>query len=212
MMTSGVEFDFNLEQKVETQTIRLSRTILTEVAAEFLTTDPDQIQLHGGFYRPPEVQVSLFQAIGAALRQDDAQSAILSEYLARALAAQLLVTWAHEHGRLLALRRRGRSRTVTRSIEFIQSNLGTRLTLEKVAAAAGVGVTTLCREFRLELGAPPHQVITELRVAHAKQLLGNPLTSLSEVAVQCGFSSQQHMTKTFRDQLGVTPGAYRKLA
>lgn len=210
LLPSGSDFDFIVEDRVETQTIILSRSILTEVASEFVTADPDQILLRQGLYRPPIEQLLLFDSIGAALQGDNAESAIFSEYVSRAIAAQLLFAWAADHGRMMAAPKRGRRRTVTRAIDFIQSNLGTKITIQRIADAVGVGTTTLCREFKLELGVAPHQVVTDLRLKRARHLLKQAHSSLPDVATQCGFSSQQHMTITFREHLGLTPGAYRK--
>lgn len=210
LLPSGAEFDFVVEDRVETQTIMLSRSVLTEVATEFVTADPDRIRLRQGVYQPPGEQLLLFDSIGAALKRNDAESAVFSEYVSRAIAAQLLFAWAAENGRAIAVPKRGRSRTVTRAIDFMQANLSSKLTLQKIADATGVGTTTLCREFRHELGVAPHQLITDLRLRRARQLLNQPRASLPDVAAQCGFSSQQHMTITFREHLGLTPGAYRK--
>jgi AraC family transcriptional regulator len=49
----------------------------------------------------------------------------------------------------------------------------------------------------------------EARVTRARDLLASRL-SIAEIAYRCGFSHQEHMTRLFGRQLGVTPAAYRK--
>ena len=66
------------------------------------------------------------------------------------------------------------------------------------------------RMFRLVQGCPPHAWITKQRVRRAKQLLRSD-APLVEVAVDCGFSSQSHLTRVFREHTGRTPAQYRKL-
>ncbi|MDB9527582.1 AraC family transcriptional regulator [Oscillatoria sp. CS-180] len=34
--------------------------------------------------------------------------------------------------------------------------------------------------------------------------------AIAEIALQCGFNSQSHFSKHFRDATGMTPSAYRK--
>jgi AraC family transcriptional regulator len=40
-------------------------------------------------------------------------------------------------------------------------------------------------------------------------LLGVEGASIADVALQCGFSHQEHLTRMFRRFTGVTPGRYR---
>jgi len=49
-----------------------------------------------------------------------------------------------------------------------------------------------------------------LRIERARELLSNPALSLTDIALDCGFSSHSHMTRVFRQFLGVTPSEYRR--
>jgi len=51
--------------------------------------------------------------------------------------------------------------------------------------------------------------VLNLRIVRAKALLGEEDSSIAEVALQCGFSHQEHLTRMFRRFTGVTPGRYR---
>jgi AraC family transcriptional regulator len=48
------------------------------------------------------------------------------------------------------------------------------------------------------------------RVARAKQLLKQQVISISDIALDCGFANQTHLTKVFRKITGMTPKAYQK--
>ncbi len=93
---------------------------------------------------------------------------------------------------------------------FIAERLDQPLSLEDLATFACCDVRSFTRWFRDELGVSPHRYLTQARVERAKGLLGKTDQPLSEVALQCGFSSQSHLTTVFRRATGSTPGQFRK--
>ena len=74
----------------------------------------------------------------------------------------------------------------------------------------GRRVDCFSRAFKAATGTTPHQVLIERRVARARERLEHGTDPIVDVALECGFSSQAHMTSTFTRQLGVSPGRYRK--
>jgi AraC family transcriptional regulator len=52
--------------------------------------------------------------------------------------------------------------------------------------------------------------LLQQRVERAKQLLKSSKLSIADIALQCGFNSQSHMGKSFRELTGITPSVYRK--
>ena len=63
------------------------------------------------------------------------------------------------------------------------------------------------RVFHHEVGLPPHAYLASIRVRRAQDLLaaGAPIV---DVAYATGFSSQSHLTNTFKRFIGVTPNQY----
>lgn len=55
-----------------------------------------------------------------------------------------------------------------------------------------------------------HQLVIEDRISRARDLLANSNNPIANIAYACGFSSQQHMTNSFSQKLGVSPGRYRR--
>ncbi|MEO0770572.1 MAG: helix-turn-helix domain-containing protein, partial [Cyanobacteria bacterium J06649_4] len=47
-------------------------------------------------------------------------------------------------------------------------------------------------------------------VEKAKQLLTHSKLVLSDIALDCGFNSQSHFGKSFRELVGTTPGKYQR--
>ena len=60
------------------------------------------------------------------------------------------------------------------------------------------------------MGIAPYQYLMQQRVERAKQLLKQQAISISDIALDCGFANQTHLTKVFRQMTGVTPKAYQK--
>ena len=54
-----------------------------------------------------------------------------------------------------------------------------------------------------------NEYIAMHRVGRAKRLLWHPEYSVTDVAMQCGFSSSQYFCRVFRRMVGQTPAQYR---
>lgn len=88
-------------------------------------------------------------------------------------------------------------------------HLGDRVLLDEIADACGVNTFRLIRTFRRATGIAPYAYLVLMRVNRARALLeaGVPI---SRAALQCGFSDQSHLTRTFTRTFGVSPGRYRR--
>ncbi|MFC8823865.1 helix-turn-helix transcriptional regulator [Streptomyces sp. NPDC057137] len=83
------------------------------------------------------------------------------------------------------------------------------LALARLARAAGVSESTLCRICRRQLGVSPVEGLERLRLARAEPLLWLSNLSLRAVAVQCGFADAYHFSRRFRAVCGMSPSAFR---
>ena len=101
------------------------------------------------------------------------------------------------------------NRFVLRTVEYIQENYPHKLTLETLSAITGYSPNYLHHVFTAVMGKTPQQYLTEVRLRAAKSLLVRTNKSLSDIAYECGFSSQSHFSQQFRRSTYVTPGAYR---
>lgn len=99
-------------------------------------------------------------------------------------------------------------KTLRRVQDHIAANLGQKITNQALAQVANLSPSHFARAFKDSQGVAPHQYILERRVKRAQELLAADL-SLSEIAFEVGFSDQSHLTRWFREFVGVTPGSYR---
>jgi len=96
---------------------------------------------------------------------------------------------------------------VRRALDFMQANLASDLSMNELAACAGLSPFHFIRCFRRATGLPPHAYLTQLRLDHARHLLGRG-KSPAEVALAAGFYDQSHLIRHFKRTYGITPGQY----
>gem|GEM_PF-817271 len=99
------------------------------------------------------------------------------------------------------------ARAVRRARELLCERYAEGITLNALAAHAGLDKYQLCRAFRAEVGLPPHAYLVHVRVARAKELLRSGARP-ANVAAVVGFYDQAQLTHHFRRVVGTTPARY----
>lgn len=94
--------------------------------------------------------------------------------------------------------------------DFINENLELPLTLGALAEQAQLSEFHFARMFRQHFNKTPHQYVLEMRIRKAKELLAFSSAGLADIALQSGFSSQQHFSNQFKKHCLITPAKYRK--
>ena len=100
--------------------------------------------------------------------------------------------------------------TVLEAQQWLQERLSRNPGVQAAADELGVSARTLNRRFRQATGLSPQAWLQRARVQQAKELLRHSNLSLAEVAWQLGLQDVSHFGKLFREQVGMTPGAYRE--
>jgi AraC family transcriptional regulator len=83
-------------------------------------------------------------------------------------------------------------------------------TLRELAATARLSTNHFIRSFRRIRGTTPHQLVMTRRCQRAMDLLRQPDLTVADVSDAAGYSSPAYFIASFRQQLGVTPGAYQR--
>lgn len=99
---------------------------------------------------------------------------------------------------------------LNKAIQFMQANLHQHLRRDDVARVAGVSPSHFSKLMSERMGRSFSQLLTQMRVSRAKELLAQSDPSLAEIANECGFFDQSHFNKTFRTATSHSPGEYRK--
>jgi AraC family transcriptional regulator len=94
---------------------------------------------------------------------------------------------------------------------LIEDRLDTKLTIEELAGVLGLSAGFFSRAFKAAVGKAPHDYIVDRRISRARMLLERTQLDCTTIAHGSGFASHAHMTATFRNRLGISPTALRKL-
>jgi len=86
------------------------------------------------------------------------------------------------------------------------------LTVDQLAAKAGITIRSLQRLFKDYVGASPKWVIRRYRLHELVERLhsGQPFDG-AQLALDLGYADQAHLINDFRNLIGYTPTTYRKL-
>jgi AraC family transcriptional regulator len=93
--------------------------------------------------------------------------------------------------------------------DLLHAEFRSKLRMCVLADVAGVHEVLLARAFKRKYGCSPMYYVRRLRFAWAREQLTNTDRSISEIAIEAGFSDQSHFGRHFRNQTGFTPAMYR---
>ncbi len=141
----------------------------------------------------------------AELERPDALSVEATDSLARLL---LMKIARRRHGSVRS-RPSFSQEKLNRLRDYVVGNLDKRILVADLAKVAGMTPNHFAHVFSEHMGQPPHQFVLKLRLQKAMHMLQQSTSSLIDIALVCGFSSQQHLTQTMRLHTGTTPNRYR---
>lgn len=128
--------------------------------------------------------------------------------LAAARLRQLLVHLAWMAGRSP----QARSRLDVIALQsFMQQHLQESLSLEQLAAVAGMEKFHFAKTFRRLTGQAPLQHFQHLRMARACEWLDAGEEGVAVIAQRLGYSDAPYFSRQFRQVTGMSPTAYREL-
>lgn len=99
---------------------------------------------------------------------------------------------------------------VSQTKVLLRERLTEPVRLRELATAVGVSEEHLARRFKQTTGTTVFGYLRRLRIEHAKHDLATSEANLSQIAARAGFSSPTLFSRSFRDETGLTPSAYRK--
>jgi transcriptional regulator GlxA family with amidase domain len=95
-------------------------------------------------------------------------------------------------------------------LRWMEENSGRDLTLDDIAAHAGMSTRTLNRRFREQTGTTPLQWLHRARIRQAQHLLETTGHAVDRIATQVGFGSPTAFRDRFKRVTGTSPHAYRR--
>jgi AraC family transcriptional regulator len=97
-----------------------------------------------------------------------------------------------------------------RALEYIEANLGSKMTIGEIADCAALSMSHFSRVFRRSLGCSPMSYVAARRVERAKLMMTSTRERLAVIALACGFADQSHFSRQFRRAVGMSPALWRR--
>jgi AraC family transcriptional regulator len=94
--------------------------------------------------------------------------------------------------------------------EFVHAKMEDDLRLCDLAQSVGLSTAHFSQMFRKSTGETPHQFVLRVRVERAKEMLRSAEMRVLDVAIACGFKTQQHFARVFHRLCGASPTEYRQ--
>jgi signal transduction histidine kinase/AraC-like DNA-binding protein/CheY-like chemotaxis protein len=101
-------------------------------------------------------------------------------------------------------------RIVLKAIVYIHTHYTSAISSDDIASHVGLSGRHLTRCFRQEIGVTPTTYLHRYRLRQAKLLLRAGRKSITEIAMEVGFSSSGYFSRVFRQEAGVSPREYRR--
>lgn len=153
---------------------------------------------------------SLAAAVNAERMAGFPTGRLFLDSIEQALAQALVNAYAVRH-RPVRMYRGGLGPARLRRVkELVHAKIEDELTLVEMAQSVELSAAHFARMFRKSTGETPHQFVLRQRVERAKEMLCSSHTRIIDVAVACGFKTQEHFAQVFRQMCGLSPTEYRR--
>jgi haloacetate dehalogenase len=103
-------------------------------------------------------------------------------------------------------------RQIERALRFIRTHQAEAVTVDQVAAHAGLARRTLERRFRAVLKRSPKEELDRARLGRIRELLATSEDKLDAIARTVGLQDGRHLNAFFTQREGLTPGEFRRIA
>lgn len=104
------------------------------------------------------------------------------------------------------------SQNIDGSIERImEEQFMYNLKVEEFARLCGRSISSFKRDFKKRYHTSPGKWLLNKRLKLASSLMLNTDSTIQEICYDCGFESDSHFIRSFKNQFGLTPGNWKEL-
>ena len=210
LIPAGAPFFGACESADEVLAFIIKPTFLESLALAVNPTQPERVELIGTFKRRDQQIEEIVHCFQRETQIENWGNRLYLESLTNLLAIHLLRNYSSRIPKPSKLKRGLSELKLSQVLDYIDANLDQEIRLADLAQVVNLNPCYFSSLFKLSTGISPWRYITQRRLERAKKLLKHHHCSISAIAVQCGFSSQSHLTHQFRKMTGTTPNEYRQ--
>jgi signal transduction histidine kinase/AraC-like DNA-binding protein len=101
-------------------------------------------------------------------------------------------------------------RLVRQAMAYIHEHYMEPIQRSAIAKHLSINEQYLTRCFNKEIGVSPMAYLNRYRIQQAKKLLETGKRTITQVALETGFSSQSYFSRMFQKEVGISPKAYQQ--
>jgi AraC family transcriptional regulator len=203
IIPAGTPHKMVWDKEGECTLLIIDPALVKRVAYE--SVDRDRIELIPRFDKPDPLIYQIASALKNILQANPLDSKLYAESMTTALVAHLLQHYSAEKPAIEDFRGGIPKYKLQQAIDYIVAHLAEDISLEAIASVVSMSQYHFARLFKQATGFSPYQYALKCRVDRAKELLLQGKLSITDVALEVGFSSQSHFTQSFKKMLGMTP-------
>ena len=145
-----------------------------------------------------------------ALARPSEASVLFLDHMFEAVCIHIAKTYAGLEDRHLPRRGGLSPRQEARIKALLLNDLRGNIGLKDLAASCDMSRGHFIRAFKQSFKFPPHRWLLIKRIERAQSLLRCSEDPISQIALECGFADQSHLTRVFSKSVGVSPAVWRR--
>lgn len=200
----GTSIAWAINGEVDSRSLHISNDILESLGSQLETEF--KIPFACGF-RDPWI-TAVIEALEREIRNPSEIGRLYADSVSDALVLHVLAVhsgykFRKSEGKGLA------NSTLRNALDRLHESISDGISLDVLAKEAGLSRSHFINSFRDSMGVPPHKYLTQIRLQLACELLAKTQSPIADIALQCGFSSQAHLTTCFSAAYGLSPRRFR---
>ncbi len=193
------------DRQAEFSVIAICPTFLNRIVRETWGRD---IELVPQFSIDDPMVLHIALALKAEIQSGCMSGKLYGESLGTALASRLVQNYAVNKPQVEFHLNGLPKSQLLKVIDYIDTHLHQDISILDLAKLINMSESHFSRSFKQSVGIAPYQYLIQQRIEKAKKLLQRREISIADIALNCGFANQTHLTKVFRQVTGVTPKTY----
>lgn len=100
---------------------------------------------------------------------------------------------------------------IAAAVKYLHQNYAQTVTMAELVKLTGLSIAQLERNFHKIFSLTPLQMMVKIRLDAASIMLAETNTSITEIALACGYQDHSAFSRVFKATVGMTPSEYREV-